>query len=93
MREEIAKVLTKWMYGKRQNPLPVWEDLSASVKDAYLEQADDVIALLNLDKIHSTLDLVNKTCGQNICNCPGSKEVKEEMRTLGYNGIPKKGAR
>lgn len=43
VEERVARVLTRWLNGKRQEPLPDWNALPLSVQTAYLEQAKEAI--------------------------------------------------
>ena len=45
-RQRVARALTRWVDGRRQDPLPDWNSLPAKVQEAYLEQADDAIAAM-----------------------------------------------
>ena len=46
-RQRVARALTRWLNGKRQEPLPDWNALPEAVRNAYLEQADDAIAAMH----------------------------------------------
>ena len=45
-QEQVARALTGWMNGKKQEPKPDWDALTESVRAAYLEQAADALAAI-----------------------------------------------
>lgn len=45
-QQRVARALTRWMNGKRQDTLPVWEALPEPVQAAYMEQAADALSAI-----------------------------------------------
>jgi hypothetical protein len=54
-RLAVAKSLTRWMNGKRQDPLPDWDAMPTHMKVAYLEQAAEAIEACGADELDDLL--------------------------------------
>ena len=54
-RLHVAKALTRWLNGKRQDPLPDWDALPLAMQTAYLDQANDALAALPSPELHEII--------------------------------------